>query len=96
MRRIEIIANHSVEEDLFDLFEERGIGAHYTLIPQVQGAGSSGPRKGDHIWPETNFVLIIYAGEEETAKIREAVADLKRLFPNEGIKLFEMPCTFEE
>ena len=42
MKRLEIIANRTVEEDFFDAFEELGIAGNYTLIPSVQGAGRTG------------------------------------------------------
>jgi len=90
MKRIEIIANRSVEEDMFDLFRKRGIVRHYTRLPEVFGVGRQGPRMGDHIWPEENFLLLVYCGEEEAQSIRQAVAELKEFFKTEGIKLFEM------
>ena len=90
MTRIEITANRSVEADMFDFFKRRNAVNHYTKIPVVQGVGSAGPRMGDHVWPEENFLLIVYCEEEEAGKIREAVGELKRLFPGEGIRLVEL------
>jgi Nitrogen regulatory protein P-II len=89
MKRIEIIANRSIQEDMFDAFKKAEIVKHYTLYPIVLGVGRSGPRMGDHIWPEENFSLIIYCEEQEAEKIREVIADLKAFFTSEGIKLFE-------
>ncbi len=86
--RLEIIANHSVEEDIFEALQRRGVGGFYTKIPSVQGIGNSNPRLGDPIWPEENFLLIIYCGEKETAQIAQAVAEVKNRFEDEGIKLF--------
>lgn len=91
MKRLEIIGNRSIEEDLFDLFKKNDINTHYTKVPVVFGIGNSDPKMGDHIWPEENFLLIIYCNEEEAEKIIKAVQDLKTFFPNEGIKLFEIP-----
>ncbi|MBN2445024.1 MAG: hypothetical protein JXJ04_26955 [Spirochaetales bacterium] len=90
MHRIEIIANKSIEGDMFDLFKRKNIVNHYTKIPSVYGVGTSGPRMGDHIWPEENFVLIIYCSAEEADAIKVVITDLKRLFKQEGIKLFEI------
>jgi hypothetical protein len=86
--RMEIIANHSVEEDILEAMQGRGVGGYYTKIPSVQGVGSSNPRLGDPIWPEENFLLIIYCGEEEAERIAQAVAEVKNRFEDEGIKLF--------
>ena len=88
MKRIEIIANRSIEEDMRDLFDRKGIVKHFTKIPEVHGTGTSGPRRGDHVWPEENFILIVYCSDDEAVQIQEAVAELKLLFENEGIKAF--------
>ena len=90
MKRIEIIANRSIEEDMFDLFRRKGIVKHYTRIPEAYGVGSKGPRMGNHIWPESNFILVVYCDEQEAEVIKEAVSELKELFKDEGIKLFEI------
>lgn len=90
MKRVEIIANRSIEEDLFEAFEKAGVAKHYTKIPIVVGVGNSGPRMGDHIWPEENFMLIIYCEQEEADGIRGVVTELKTFFASEGIKIFEM------
>ncbi|MBN2535376.1 MAG: hypothetical protein JXB88_21035 [Spirochaetales bacterium] len=90
MHRIEIVANRSVEADMFDIFKREKIVSHYTKIPAIYGVGSSGPRMGDHIWPEENFILIVYCSDEEAIKIKEAVTELKSFFKKEGIKLFEI------
>jgi hypothetical protein len=92
MKRLEIIANRAIEEDMFDIFERQGIAQHYTKVPEVHGVGNSGPHHGDHIWPEENFILIIYCEEEEARKIRSAIKELKEFFTQEGIKLFEVDC----
>lgn len=90
MKRIEIIANRSIEEDLFEAFEKAGVGKHYTKVPIVVGVGNSGPRMGDHIWPEENFMLIIYCENDEAEGIQNVVAEQKSFFKNEGIKIFEI------
>jgi hypothetical protein len=90
LHRIEIIANRSIEGDMFDMFKQKDIVHHYTRIPGIYGAGSSGPRMGDHIWPEENFILIVYCPEEEAEKIKSTIRELKSLFSKEGIKLFEI------
>jgi hypothetical protein len=93
MIRIEIIANHSVEENILEAFQPEGVEAYYTKIPGVFGVGSSGPRMGDAIWPEENFILVIWCEKEVVAGIERAVAAVKELFPDEGVKLFKMGDT---
>jgi hypothetical protein len=88
MFRIEIVANHSVEENLLEAFADEKVGKYYTKYPNVFGVGSTGPRMGDAIWPEVNFSLIIWCEEEEARGIARAVAHVKEHFPGEGIKIF--------
>ncbi|MDR2607667.1 MAG: hypothetical protein LBC57_04680 [Treponema sp.] len=90
MIRIEIIANHSVEENILEAFKDEGVGKYYTLYPNVTGIGSSGPRMGDAVWPEENFALVIWCEAEEAAGIRRAVAKVKERFPDEGVRLFSL------
>lgn len=90
MIRLELFANRSVEEDLFDAFSKAGVVKQYTKIPVVHGVGSSGPRMGDAVWPEENFALIIWCDEAEARRIAIAVEEVKQKFPHEGIKLFGM------
>jgi hypothetical protein len=90
MKRIEIFANVSVRDALFNAFAERGVVRQCTLVPVVHGNGSSGPRYGDEVWPEENFMLIVYCPDTEAEIIRRAVHEVKAAFENEGIKLFEI------
>jgi hypothetical protein len=91
MIRVEIIANHSVEENILEALANEGAGKYYTRYPSVLGVGSSGPRMGDAIWPEENFVLVVWCEDEEARAISRAVASVKERFPDEGIKVFGLP-----
>jgi hypothetical protein len=91
MNRIEIIANHSVEENILEALAKENAGKYYTKYPSIFGNGSSGPRMGDAIWPEENFALVVWCEDEEAQAIGRAVAAVKERFPNEGIKVFGLP-----
>lgn len=88
MKRVELIANRSVEEDLMESFAAAGVAKHYTKYPVVHGVGTSGPRMGDSVWPEENFALVCYCGDAEAIRIAELAAAVKLRFPDEGIKVF--------
>ncbi|MDR2029462.1 MAG: hypothetical protein LBP93_07990 [Treponema sp.] len=90
MIRVEIIANHSVEENILEALAAEKAGKYYTKYPNVYGVGSTGPRMGDAIWPEENFAMVIWCEEEEARGIARAVAFVKERFPDEGIKLFSL------
>jgi len=88
MKRLEIIANHSVEENILEALKNNGVGKFYTKYPTIYGVGTSGPRMGDSIWPEENFALVIWCDEEEARLIEQAVSTVKTQFPDEGVKVF--------
>jgi len=88
MIRIEIIANHSVEENILEALKKEGAGKYYTKYPSILGVGSSGPRMGDSVWPEENFALVIWCEEDEAAAIERAVAAVKEKYTHEGVKIF--------
>ena len=91
MIRMEIIANHSVEENILEALANEGVGKYYTMYPHIIGVGSAGPRMGDAVWPEENFSLVIWCeNEEEAHAVERAVAAVKEKFPGEGIKLFSL------
>ena len=91
MIRLEVIANHSVEENILEALQKKGIGKHYTKYPTIFGVGSSGPRMGDAIWPEENFAMVFWCDEKEALNIGRAIAEVKNHFPDEGIKVFGLP-----
>jgi len=88
MIRVEIIANHSVEDNILEALAQARVGKYYTKIPNIVGVGSSGPRMGDAVWPEENFSLVIWCEKEEALAIKRAVDSVKKKFPDEGIKIF--------
>ena len=87
MKKIEIIANLSVEEDIMNMLEEAGVKG-FTKIPVVHGTGRTNPKMGDSVWPEENFMLIIYTDEYMVPTIKSRVKELKEKFHNEGIKYY--------
>jgi hypothetical protein len=91
MIRVEIVANHSVEENILEALKFEGVGKYYTKYPSILGVGASGPRMGDAIWPEENFAMVIWCEEEEALGIERAVNFVKEHFPDEGIKIFGLP-----
>ena len=88
MYRVEIVANQSVQENIMESLKDHGVGKYYTLYPNVFGTGNCGPRMGDAIWPEMNFVMVIWCEESEALEINRAVAKVKEQYPDEGIKIF--------
>lgn len=87
MKRIEIICNNSVFEDVQELLLELRVKA-YTKIENVHGVGTEGQKWGDAVWPQENFIMTIYCGSDSLSEIVDGFRALKTRFPTEGLKLF--------
>jgi nitrogen regulatory protein PII len=88
MKRIEIITNQSIEEDLLEMISTPDSSFNYTLIPNVRGRGRQGTREGSALWPERNCLLLLFIEDSQVDKIKEIVNKLKEKFPREGTKLY--------
>lgn len=93
MCRAEIIANRSVEEEITLALENAISSFLFTIIQDVQGKGGADRKLGDVTWPELNFIMIAYIDDSDVAIVRSVIAEVKKHFPNEGIKLFIMKST---
>ncbi|MDR2246358.1 MAG: hypothetical protein LBE17_06765 [Treponema sp.] len=88
MKRMELMANRSVEEEIIGGLEAGIKDFYYTLLPVVHGRGKAQYRLGTPTWPEENFLLISYLDDRDAETAQSIVAKTKRRFPKEGIKLF--------
>lgn len=88
MRRVEIMAAQAILEDVLEALEHYAVPMHYTIIPAAQGKGNTIPKLGDDVWPEENFVLIIYCDDAILEKIEMAVHLVKKKYDHEGIGYF--------
>ncbi|OQY32918.1 MAG: hypothetical protein B6241_09675 [Spirochaetaceae bacterium 4572_59] len=91
MTRLEIIANNTVEEDIREALNRVEKNFSYTRLNNVHGRGHSDPKRGDAVWPEENFVFIIYTGDETAMKFVDAIRKIKERFTREGIKVYAIP-----
>lgn len=88
MKRVEIIAAQAIQEDILDALEHYGVPRKYTIIPTAHGMGSTNPKLGDDVWPEENFILLIYCQEEMLSRIEQAIALVEKKYDHEGIGYF--------
>ncbi|MGD1821537.1 MAG: PG0541 family transporter-associated protein [Pleomorphochaeta sp.] len=88
MIRLEIIANNTVESDIYKALNDVEEGFNYTRLNNVHGRGNSDPRMGDNVWPEENFVYIIYTDDSTGEKMITSIKEIKKKFKIEGIKVF--------
>jgi hypothetical protein len=90
MTRFEIIANHSVQDDILEGLEAAIPNFFYTVVPVVHGRGKGTRKLGTATWPEENFMLITYVDNNQAKVLKEVVSATKAQYPTEGIKLFEL------
>ncbi len=88
MRRVEIMAAQAILEDVLEALEHYEVPMHYTIIPAVQGRGNTNPKLGDDVWPEENFLLILYTDDAVLERIEQAIALVKKKYDHEGIGYF--------
>ncbi len=88
MKRIEVIANRSVQDEVIDGLESAIPDFFYTLVPVVHGRGRQRRRLGTPTWPEENFLIIAYVDDEASRTVEAVMAGIKARFPSDGIKLF--------
>jgi len=89
--RMEIIAGQALQEDIINELLLMHAMEYYTLIPEVLGVGYSGEKRGDAVWPEKNFILIVYCGEKEALQAKQAIDKIRKRFPEEGVRFFTSP-----
>ncbi len=88
MKRVEIIAAQAIQEDLLDALAHFDVPKKYTIIPVAHGMGSTNPKLGNEVWPEENFILLIYCQEEMLERIEQAIALVEKKYDHEGIGYF--------
>ena len=91
MIRLEIIANNTVEQDIKDALGTEVEDLRFSRLGGVHGQGRQVPRQGDGVWPEENFMLIIYCSEDNARSYVRGIRKVKERFPQEGIKIFALP-----
>ncbi len=88
MRRVEIMAAQAIQEDILDAFEHYGVPPRHTIIPIAHGRGETSPKLGDDVWPEENFVMIIYCDDAIVELIERSLELVRKKYDHEGIGFF--------
>jgi hypothetical protein len=88
MKRLEIIANKSVQENILQSLKTHMEEFFYTLIPVAHGKGKAGERLGTAVWPEENCMIISYLTPQQAEVAKSLVEEVKAQFPDEGIVMF--------
>ena len=73
MKRLELIANRSVENEIIEALDSNIQDFYCTMLPQIHGKGKTKYRLVTATWPELNFLLISYLDDENTARAAAAI-----------------------
>ena len=88
MKMVMIICSKSREEEINALIAEHDIHA-YSAIRDVMGAGETGRKMGNHIWPGTSTLIFAILDDTKAEELFSALKEFERdLYPGEGLKAF--------
>ncbi len=82
------MAAQAVQDDILDALAFYEVPPHYTIIGSVYGRGNTTPKLGDSVWPEENFLLIMYCDQELVQRIEQAIELVRKKYDHEGIGFF--------
>jgi len=88
MKRMVLIANPSIENEIINALEEKIIEFNYNIFPQKHGKGKSRYRLEKTTSYEMEFFLVSYLYDENAVKARKAIYKVREHFPREVIKLY--------
>jgi hypothetical protein len=82
-----IICGQSVEPDAMEILRAQGHG-HYTLWGDCEGAGETGIREGNPVWPGLNTVIMVVMAADAINPLVEKLHKMRDSFPiTPGLKL---------
>jgi len=90
MKRIEIICDATIENEMKKRLHAIGDELYYTSSSPVRGRGVKGQRQGDAVWPQENALFVLYSEQSAINDIRQAVFEIRERFPRNGVAAFEI------
>lgn len=85
MKRLELIACEAVRAELIEGLEKAIPSIEYTLMADIHGKGTRSSKDGSQVWPELNFMLIAYLDDAAVSAANDAIHEVTKRFPSEGI-----------
>ena len=87
-----LIVDQGVEIDAMQALDELGLN-HFTKFSDISGAGETGRREGDPIWPGLNTLLLIVMDNAKIAPLTERLHAIRDSYPiTPGMKLIVVPA----
>ncbi|MGD8238076.1 MAG: hypothetical protein PVH68_05955 [Armatimonadota bacterium] len=92
MRLLFIIIDQSIEPDVLEVFEEHGVQL-WTSWTDVHGAGRTGRKEGNPVWPGLNTIFLVALPEENVEPIVQGLHAARDSFPlTPGMRIFSVPA----
>ncbi len=91
MRLLFIIIDQSIEPDVLEALEQQGV-EHWSRWDNVHGAGRTGTKRGDPIWPGLNVVFLVAVTQEVVEPLVESLHAMRDKFPLiPGLRILSVP-----
>lgn len=89
-----IIHDEGIRPDVTEVLQQHGL-EHFTVWRGAQGAGETGPRQGNPVWPGLNDVMMVAMDESAVAPLVEALHEVRDRFPiRPGLRFIITDATF--
>ncbi len=86
-----LVVDQGVELDALEVLADLGLD-HFTKFSDVAGAGTTGRREGNPIWPGLNTVLFILMDTDQIPTLTERLHAVRDSYPiTPGMKLIVVP-----
>ena len=91
-RLVILIIDQGVELDVMEVLEQRGL-THFTRFSDISGAGETGRREGNPIWPGLNTVLWVVMPAAEIEPLVARCHEVRDSYPiTPGMKFIVLPA----
>jgi nitrogen regulatory protein PII len=91
MKMFIIVYSWGIDDEVIAALTKRGLKA-YTKWTKVLGCGTeTEPKMGTQVWPGENDVITMVINDEDAAKVKEVVLNLRKEHPRSGVRCFIMP-----
>ena len=88
MKRIEIISNKAIEDEVIAALSKIGHREAFTLLSPVFGRGEKGRREASAVWPELNSLFIIYIEDDRLDVLKTVLTKVKENFNVENLRCY--------
>ena len=90
MRLLFLIVDQAIEPDVLAVFAEHGI-EHWTRWTDVHGAGRTGRKENNPIWPGLNTIYLVALPQERVEPLTRSLHAMRDTFPlTPGMRIFSV------